>query len=133
MTEANQLRAIHPQCLNRRLTSWCQRDDFCRIFTPGKVLAPRLMLRVKQSDSLTALLGNACLSIRFVTITTRTSQAEVMRFGFTPRAPRDNVIDFKNGDAERLSGLTIGAAMSELGSDLTPQGTGHVSTHDVCN
>jgi hypothetical protein len=43
-----------------------------------------------------------------------------MGFGFTPRAPGDNVIDLKNGDAERLSGLTIGAAMSELGSDLTP-------------
>lgn len=56
-----------------------------------------------------------------------------MGFGFTPRVPGDKVIDFKNGDAERLSGLTIGAAMSELGSDLTPPGSGNVSTHDVCN
>ena len=127
------MRAIHPQCLNRRLTSWCQRDDFCRVFAPGKVLAPRLMLRVKQGNSLTEFLGNACLSIRFVAITARTSQAEVMGFGFTPRAPRDNVIDFKNGDTERFGGLTIGAAMSELGSDLTPPGSGNVSTHDVCN
>ena len=88
------------------------------------------MLRVKQGDSLIALLGNACLSIRFVTITIRTSQAEVMGFGFTPRAPRDNVIDFKNGDTERFGGLTIGAAMSELGSDLTPQGSGNVRPVD---
>jgi hypothetical protein len=43
-----------------------------------------------------------------------------MGFGFTASNPGNNVIDFKRSDREGFSSLTIGAMISELGTDLTP-------------
>ena len=48
--EAHQLQTIHPERCNSCLASWGQTKNSRGICIPGKVLFPRLLLRVKQGD-----------------------------------------------------------------------------------
>jgi hypothetical protein len=68
-----------------------------------------------------------------IRVTGGTSQTEVIESRFTASISRDNVLDFKDYDGEGFGGLTIGTAVRKLGSNLTPQCSGDIGTHDVCN
>jgi hypothetical protein len=132
-TETHQLGTIHPEHLNNGVASWSQTNDFYGIVAPGKVLAPLLLLRMKQGGTLAKRRDDARLSIGLVAVTGGTSQTEIIEARFTAGTSRNNMLDFKDGYGERFGSLTIGTAVRKPGSDLTPQCGGNIDTHDVCN
>ncbi len=67
--------AIRSECLNSRLAEGREVENNRRIGVPDKVFFPELVLRVKQGHSMTEQGSDGCLTIGFIAITGRTSQA----------------------------------------------------------
>jgi len=67
----------------------------------------------------------------FIAITRRTGQAEVGEDGLSTGGTGNDMLDFKSGDSEGFSRLTIGAAVSKMRADLPPQLHRNINTHAV--
>jgi hypothetical protein len=119
-TEANQWRAIHPECINCCLAGWCQTDHFRGSFVPGEMICLSLLLRMKQGDDFTKRRSNSSLSMSFIAVTGGTRQAKIFRDSFTTCPARDDVLDFKDRYRERFGCATVGTTIRKLRTDLTP-------------
>lgn len=125
----NQLRAIHSEGRYCRTTDRRQSDDLGAVLTPGKMVGPRLPVRMKQGSGLPSRGIRCCLTMGFVTVARWTSQAEVFEVCFSTSGTRNDVLKFENRDREVFSGVAISTAIGKMSAYCPLQLNRDVSAH----
>jgi hypothetical protein len=125
----NHLRPIHPQRPDRRSASRRQTDDRSSVVTPGEMVGPIVLVRMKQGDILLRDRIERRCTIRLVSITGRARQAEILEFGSASCRSRDDMLEFKNRDGQVLWSLAIGAPVRESTANFPLKIRGNVDTH----
>lgn len=116
----NNERVVELECLDGGPPARRQANDLRAVFTPGKVLTPTLLPRVKQRNFLTSFRVDTLPFRLLVPVTRRARQARILSGGHSPVGTRNNVVNLALEAAEPYRGLAILAAViGSLADQLT--------------
>lgn len=125
----DQLGTIHMEGSHSGPACCGETDQFTSVFAPSEVLRPAIPLRMKQSDGFTGCRVECRRAICLMTVTHRTSQAEILKRRRTTGGLWSNVIDLKCNHRQALGYMTISAALGEEFTNATSQIGGYARAH----
>ena len=112
-TDMGELKAVHVERANGCSTDRRRAHDFRAIFTPGAMIRPGLLMRVKQRDLILRHWVWGSLALRLETIARWTSEAEIAKDRVAVGGTGNDVLNLKRRGRHGFRGLTVGATMGE--------------------